>query len=151
MFGISKVLGALVAVAAALAMAAPTASAAQIKDDSIVTLTPSNQQQVLDMSKTKLVIMDFGATWCPGCRQLKPWLEQQARSNGGKWILAEVDVDQNRSFTNGYSIKYIPTLIAHKNGAEMGHDRGAARDNGTMMSNEQIKAWIAKKITEYGS
>ncbi|MCR3750364.1 thioredoxin family protein [Lentzea californiensis] len=104
----------------AAAQAAPVAgSTIQISAENVVKVTSANYQQVMEESKTRLVVLDFGATWCPPCRQLKPVIEKLAAEYGGRFLLGEVDVDVSRDLSSRYRIQYLPTLVPVRNTAEL--------------------------------
>ncbi|RDI24428.1 thioredoxin family protein [Lentzea flaviverrucosa] len=104
----------------AAAQAAPAAgSTIQISAENVVKVTSANYQQVMEESKTKLVVLDFGATWCPPCRQLKPVIEKLAAQYGGRFLLGEVDVDVSRDLSSRYRIQYLPTLVPVRDTAEL--------------------------------
>lgn len=104
----------------AAAQAAPAAgSTIQISAENVVKVTSANYQQVMEESKTRLVVLDFGATWCPPCRQLKPVIEKLAAQYGGRFLLGEVDVDVSRDLSSRYRIQYLPTLVPVRDTAEL--------------------------------
>ncbi|SMC96753.1 thioredoxin family protein [Lentzea albidocapillata] len=105
---------------AAPAQAAPPAgSNIQISAEHVITVTSANHAQVMEQSRTKLVILDFGATWCPPCRQLKPVLEKLAAEYNGRILVGMVDVDASRDLSSQYRIRYLPTLVPVRNTAEL--------------------------------
>ncbi|ONI78062.1 thiol reductase thioredoxin [Actinosynnema sp. ALI-1.44] len=112
------------ALLSAPAQAAPvSAPNAVISAENVVTVTSANYNQVMETSRTKLVILDFGATWCPPCRQLKPVIEKLAGQYGGRFLLGEVDADTSRDLVSRYRIQYLPTLVPVRNAAELPNSR----------------------------
>ena len=78
-------------------------------------LTDSNfKEQVLDSNK--LVLVDFGAEWCPPCKALEPTIEQLSNDYAGKALIGKVDVDKNPATAQKYGIRNIPVLLFIKNG-----------------------------------
>ena len=78
-------------------------------------LTDSNfKEQVLDSNK--LVLVDFGAEWCPPCKALEPTIEQLSNDYAGKAFIGKVDVDKNPATAQKYGIRNIPVLLFIKNG-----------------------------------
>ena len=58
----------------------------------LIHVTDANfQQEVLDSALP--VVVDFSATWCGPCKQLKPIVEELATQYAGKVKIAHVDVD----------------------------------------------------------
>ncbi|MDO4715079.1 MAG: thioredoxin family protein [Bacteroidales bacterium] len=57
------------------------------------------------------VVIDFYATWCPPCKQLKPILESVAQAYAGRVAVYKVDVDKETDLANLYGIRSIPTLL----------------------------------------
>lgn len=57
------------------------------------------------------VVIEFSATWCGPCQQLKPIFEALTDEYKGKVEMESVDVDENPSLARKYSIQNIPTII----------------------------------------
>jgi putative thioredoxin len=56
------------------------------------------------------VVLDFWATWCQPCTQLSPILERLAEADGGRWVLARIDVDANQRLSGAAQVQSIPTV-----------------------------------------
>ena len=61
------------------------------------------------------VLVDFYADWCGPCRMLSPVVDEIAEE-GGDFVVAKVNVDNEPNIANEYSISAIPTLLVFKNG-----------------------------------
>ncbi len=72
-----------------------------------------------------ITLVDFTATWCGPCQQLKPELHKMAEEFDGKIKFVEVDVDKSRDIAEKYKITDLPTLVVIKNGEEASRTVGA--------------------------
>ena len=70
------------------------------------------QAVVIEQSSTVPVVIDFVADWCGPCKQLSPILEKLAVDDGGKWLLAKVDVDANPRLGQAFQVQSIPAVFA---------------------------------------
>ena len=59
----------------------------------------------------KPMIVDFSATWCPPCRQLKPIFEKLAEEFRGRINFVTIDVDENPELSQSYGVQSIPMMI----------------------------------------
>ncbi|CRK58357.1 Thioredoxin [Alloactinosynnema sp. L-07] len=121
------------------AQAAPTAPAAE----NVIDVTAANHAEVLNISKTKLVILDFGATWCPPCQKMKPVLAKLAKEYNGRILVGMVDADRSRDLMRQYSVRYLPTLVPLRNGKELPSSRLVG-----FPGERQLKAWIDKQLAK---
>ena len=57
------------------------------------------------------MIVDFSATWCPPCRQLKPIFEKLAVDFRGRIDFVTIDVDENPQLAQAYGVQSIPMMV----------------------------------------
>lgn len=70
-------------------------------------------------SEHRLVLLDVYTSWCGPCKQLAPKLEQLSREES-EIFFCKVDADENEFVTDKYNITSVPTIVALKNGKEIG-------------------------------
>jgi putative thioredoxin len=98
--------------ASAAAAGGPGSSPEGTGQSSVLDVTDASfQTDVVDRSMTVPVVIDFWATWCGPCKQLSPILEKFAHDDGGRWVLAKVDVDANQQLAAAAQVQSIPTVL----------------------------------------
>lgn len=78
----------------------------------------------LKSAGSKLVVIDFFATWCGPCKMIAPELERMAKDFPGV-VFLKVDVDENGDVSREYSVSAMPTFVFLKNRREVSRIRGA--------------------------
>ena len=71
--------------------------------------------QVIEASESKLIVVDFWAPWCGPCKQLTPILEKIISKSGDKITLVKINIDENQQIAAQLRIQSIPTVYAFKN------------------------------------
>tara|TARA_R110000787_G_scaffold47085_20_gene114147 strand:+ start:4906 stop:5817 length:912 start_codon:yes stop_codon:yes gene_type:complete len=71
------------------------------------------RQDVVEPSRTQLVIVDFWAEWCGPCKQLTPIIEKVCADYAAKGVkLVKVNVDENGFIASQFRVQSIPTVYA---------------------------------------
>lgn len=77
------------------------------------------------ISGTRLVLVDFYATWCQPCRMMHPVLEQVKEVLGDRIRILKMDVDRHTAVAGQYGIRSVPTLMLFRGGEVLWRQSGA--------------------------
>ncbi len=78
----------------------------------VMDVTDASFGEVLELSRTVPVVIDLWAEWCGPCKQLSPIIEKVTREQGGRVVLAKVDVDANPQIAQAFRAQSIPMVVA---------------------------------------
>ncbi|MET0248361.1 MAG: tetratricopeptide repeat protein [Sphingobium sp.] len=100
------------------------------------------RREVIEPSRTSLVIVDFWAEWCGPCKQLTPVIEKVAADYAVKGVvLVKVNVDENPFIASQFRVQSIPTVYAVFQGQPVA-DLSQARTEG------QFKQYLDQLLTQ---
>ena len=118
----------------------PPASDDSVKDVSLSTF----KADVLETSKSALVLVAFWATWDTSCKQLVSILENLARASKGTVKLAKVDIDKNQPIAQQMGVQSVPAVFAFYQGRPVDAFAGALPET-------QVKAWLDQLLKTTGA
>lgn len=118
-----------------LSKAAPAGDAEIIRNATTATFA----KEVIEASRSALVLVDFWAGWCGPCKQLTPILEKVVRTYKGKVRLVKVDVDANQAIAAQLRVQSLPTVYAFRDGRPLDGFMGAQPES-------TVKAFIDRLV-----
>ena len=69
--------------------------------------------------KDKVVLVDFGATWCGPCKAMEPIIKDMEKKYEDRATILEINIDAQKSLATDYMVQSIPTLILFIDGREV--------------------------------
>ncbi|MEW6455419.1 MAG: thioredoxin domain-containing protein [Acidobacteriota bacterium] len=72
------------------------------------------REQILNSER--LVLVEFGAEWCPPCKRQRPVLEEIAEEYKEKIIVGILDVGESPEIAEEYSVINVPQILVFKKG-----------------------------------
>ena len=73
-------------------------------------------EEVIEASKNKPVLVDFFAAWCGPCKIQGPVINELAEEMGDKVIVGKADTEVCPEVSAKYGIMSIPDIMIFKNG-----------------------------------
>ena len=113
----------------------------------IVDINEANaQQQLIDESFNRPVVVDFWADWCEPCKQLMPILEKLANEYAGAFLLAKVNADEQQMLAGQLGVRSLPTVMVIKEGQPVDGFAGAQPESAVreMLEKHLPSPWNAK-------
>ncbi|MGY9060436.1 MAG: thioredoxin [Candidatus Puniceispirillales bacterium] len=91
------------------------------------------------LESDKFVLVDFWAEWCGPCKAIAPSLEEISEEMKDKLKVVKVNVDENPTVSQNYSIRSIPALMIFKNGVKVSEKMGA-------IPKSALQAWVNETL-----
>ena len=101
--------------------------------------TETFEKEVIERSRSVLVIVHFWAPWCEPCRQLAPLLEKLTEEYGGKFVLAKINIDEAQEVAMAFGVQSIPHLVAIRDGQPINQFQG-------LLPEPQLREWLESML-----
>lgn len=82
----------------------------------VAEISEKSYREMLDSAS--LVLVDFGAEWCPPCRKMKPILEEVEEENPSLSLI-HIDGGSQGKLMKEFSVSQLPTYVLYKDGKEV--------------------------------
>lgn len=77
------------------------------------------------LTGSQLVLVDFGATWCPPCRKMNPIIDALEKQFSSKLKVVKIDGGAQADLMKINKIEQMPGFLLYKNGKEVWRGSGA--------------------------
>lgn len=95
----------------------------------IVGTAENFQTDVIDVSSSKLVMVDIWADWCEPCKTLMPILEKLAAEFSSQLLLVKVNADEQQALAGQLGVQSLPTVLLLKDGQVVDHFMGVLAES----------------------
>lgn len=92
-----------------------------------------------DETGSKVRILKFEADWCGPCQQMKPVFDKVSKNLSSKAKFETINVDNQSGLAERYKVAGLPTVIAIKDGKEVGRSMG-------YMNQLRLKNFVQKHL-----
>ena len=99
------------------------------------------EKEVIQLSHSIPVLVDFWAEWCGPCRTLSPVLERLAEKHDKEWELKKLNTEQFPDIAAQYDIRSIPNVKLFSGGAVVNEFVGA-------LPEASIEQWLRTAIPD---
>ncbi|MFM7357839.1 MAG: thioredoxin domain-containing protein [Sediminibacterium sp.] len=74
-----------------------------------------------------VVLVDFGAEWCPPCKKMEPVLSELQMELKGQFMLLKVDGGKDTEVLQANHVSSLPVFVVYKNGKETFRAQGVIK------------------------
>ena len=113
------------------------------KHETIETTDASFEQDVIDASADRLIIVDFWATWCQPCRLLAPILEKVCQEFADDVQLVKAETDATPQAATQFGVQGIPAVYAISQGQIIDQFSG-------VMPEPAVREWV-ERLTQFSA
>lgn len=76
------------------------------------------------INSSKVVMVEFFATWCPHCQRMMSVVEQIKELLDGRADIYQFDIDKNQEAADSLNVESLPTFIVYRDGKEVWRQSG---------------------------
>ena len=87
-------------------------------------ITDGNFDRIITENR-KPVLVEFYAPWCGHCKMQAPIIKELADLSGEKYLIGQINIDDNQRKALEYSITGVPSFLVFKDGKVVDHKSGA--------------------------
>ena len=80
------------------------------------------------INANKIVLVDFGAAWCPPCKKMLPVLQNLQQQLPHVFSLLKVDGGKDEAIVKAYKVEALPVFILFKNGQQVWRKDGIVEE-----------------------
>lgn len=91
-------------------------------DSPVAQMTQDEFNQLI--GKEGIVLVDFGAPWCPPCRKMEPIVASLEKEMQGKFRLQKIDGGVNTDIMKALNVEALPHFFVYKNGVKTWDKQG---------------------------
>jgi rhodanese-related sulfurtransferase len=102
-----------------------------ISEEGLPSMTMQEYNRIIQAAP--VVLVDFGAEWCPPCKKMEPVLADLQNELKGKFMLVKVDGGKDTEVLQANKVTGLPVFVVYKNGKETFRGQG-------VMKKEELKA-----------
>lgn len=74
-------------------------------------------EDLKEILKEGIVVVDFYATWCGPCKILSPIIDELS-SEMSEVKFVKIDIDKHEEICREYKVMSVPTILVYENGRE---------------------------------
>lgn len=95
----------------------------------IITIEDTTEfENLLNTTFNRLLVVDFGASWCGPCKRIEPLIQDLSESMLDI-TFCKVDIDEVEELVEKFNITSVPTFIFIKNNNLLDRVEGVKYDN----------------------
>ncbi|MGZ5246625.1 MAG: rhodanese-like domain-containing protein [Flavitalea sp.] len=76
------------------------------------------------INSKEIVLVDFGAKWCPPCIKMEPVMNDLEKAKDSNVYILKMNADETTQLMKELNVESLPTFIVYKNGKETWRKQG---------------------------